>query len=363
MTRPAPLPQKRLRIGFLLADRFTLSAFANFVDVLRLAADEADNSRPILCDWSVLSHDQSPIRSSCGIRVQPDTRLRNSGGYDYLVVVGGLIGDYRPISDEALDYIRTAAAAGVPLIGLCTGVFILQEAGLLQGYRCCVSWFHHQDFLDRFDTETPVSDQIFVIDRDRMTCSGGHGAAHLAAFLVQRHIGQSAAIKSLNIMMIDDALSGERPQPGQQLAQRAADPLVKRAVLRMQQNIEMPKTIDDLARELAVPRRTLERRFRADLKRSPRQVYLELRIDKALRRLRSTSDSLTSVALACGFCDAPHLARTMKAELGLTPTEYRRAQSGHADGQYATGVLIPPPAQAGAGKPLASGETDSPAAG
>ena len=83
--------RKRLRVGFLLADRFTLSAFANFVDVLRLAADEADRSRPILCDWTVLSDDMNPIRSSCGVKVQPDTRLDRAGTYDYLVVVGGLI--------------------------------------------------------------------------------------------------------------------------------------------------------------------------------------------------------------------------------------------------------------------------------
>src|SRR5690606_22840420 len=108
-------PRKRLRIGFLLADRFTLSAFANFVDVLRLAADEADKSRPILCDWSVLSHDQSPIRSSCGIRVQPDTRLRNSGSYDYLVVVGGLIGDHLAISQATQGRINAVAATRVSL--------------------------------------------------------------------------------------------------------------------------------------------------------------------------------------------------------------------------------------------------------
>ena len=333
--------KNRLRIGFILADRFTLSAFANFVDVLRLAADEADKSRPIRCEWTVLAHDGMAIRSSCGIRVQPEIRLRNAASFDYLVVVGGLIGDYRAISNEALEYLRTEAARGVPLIGLCTGVFILQEAGLLQGYRCCVSWFHHQDFLDRFDTEMPVSDQIFVVDRDRLTCSGGHSSSHLAAFLVQRHIGQSAATKSLNIMMIEDALSGERPQPGQQLARRAEDPLVKRAVLRMQQNIEMPRTIDDLALELGVARRTLERRFQVDLKRSPQKIYLELRIEKAMLRLRTSRDPINSIALACGFCDASHLVRAMKAERGLTPNEYRQAQAGHAEPAYTTGVLIP----------------------
>lgn len=139
---PSPL-RKRLQVGFILADRFTLSAFANFVDVLRLAADDADKSRPILCEWSVLSDDMAPIRSSCGVRVQPDTRLRHAGRFDYLVVVGGLIGDDVALDAGMMDYLQVAAGSGTALVGLCTGVFILQQAGLLKGYRACVSWFHH----------------------------------------------------------------------------------------------------------------------------------------------------------------------------------------------------------------------------
>jgi len=339
---PSKSPAKRLSVAFLLADRFTLSAFANFVDVLRLAADEADHSRPILCDWVVLSDSLEAVRSSCGVRVQPEKRLRHAGRYDYIVVVGGLIGDSAALGAEAQAFLERQAAAGVPLVGLCTGVFILQRLGLLKGYRCCVSWFHHQDFLDQFEAETPISDQIFVVDRDRLTCSGGHGAAHLAAFLVQRHVGQNAAIKSLNIMMIEEAMSGERPQPGQATARRAVDALVKRAVLRMQQNLEHPKTVEDLARELGVGRRTLERRFLADLGQTPLKVYLDLRLERALQRLRGSDASVTEVALACGFCDGPHLSRTLKAERGVTPAEYRKAQAGQgrAEDQPPVGVLM-----------------------
>ncbi|MCA0961582.1 GlxA family transcriptional regulator [Salipiger bermudensis] len=342
MVSPSKTPAKRLSVAFLLADRFTLSAFANFVDVLRLAADEADHSRPILCDWVVLSESLEAVRSSCGVRVQPETRLRHAGRYDYVVVVGGLIGDSAALGAEAQAFLQRQAAAGVPLVGLCTGVFILQRLGLLKGYRCCVSWFHHQDFLDQFEAETPISDQIFVVDRDRLTCSGGHGAAHLAAFLVQRHVGQNAAIKSLNIMMIEEAMSGERPQPGQATARRAVDALVKRAVLRMQQNLEHPKTVEDLARELGVGRRTLERRFLADLAQTPLKVYLDLRLERALQRLRGSEASVTEVALACGFCDGPHLSRTLKAERGVTPAEYRKAQAGQgrAEDQPPVGVLL-----------------------
>ncbi|WP_122519862.1 GlxA family transcriptional regulator [Pannonibacter phragmitetus] len=323
MTAARTIPPARLRVAFLLADQFTLSAFANFVDVLRLAADDADKSRPILCDWTVLADRMDPIRSSCGVRVQPDTPLRRAGTFDYLVVVGGLISDRAAFGPQALGFIAETAAQGVPLVGLCTGVFTLQAAGLLQGYRCCVSWFHHQDFIDRFDNETPISDQIFVVDRDRLTCSGGHGAAHLAAFLVQRHVGQSAATKSLNIMMIEDALSGQRAQPGQMLARQARDELVKRAVLKMQQNIEQTLSVDQIAAALGTARRTLERRFQADLGQSPRRIYLEIRLDRASARLRRTEQSVTDIALACGFCDAPHLARALKAERGLTPGEIR----------------------------------------
>ncbi|TCT44918.1 AraC family transcriptional regulator with amidase-like domain [Martelella mediterranea] len=339
--------RKRLTVGFLLANRFTLSAFANFVDVLRLAADDADRSRPILCEWNVLSADMMSVQSSCGVKIQPDTRLSKRAekcDYDYIVVVGGLIGDHSALPDEAIRFLKTQAAAGVPMIGLCTGVFILQAAGLLDGYRCCVSWFHHQDFLDRFDSQQLVSDQIFVVDRDRLTCSGGHGAAHLAAFLVERHVGQSAAIKSLNIMMIDNALSGEKPQPGQLSGRSATDPLVKKTILRMQQSVEMPKTISALAKDLGVGRRSLERRFLADLGVSPSKVYIELRLDRALSLLRKTNDSVTRIALATGFCDAPHLSRTLRAEHGLSPMEYRKAQVNHSGTQdeFAVGVLLPP---------------------
>ncbi|MEM8571411.1 MAG: GlxA family transcriptional regulator [Pseudomonadota bacterium] len=320
------MPQKRLRVGFLLAQNFTLSAFANFVDVLRLAADEADRSRPIYCDWAVLSDSMEPVRSSCGVRVTPDTSLRRADAFDYIVVVGGVMSDEVALSAAERRFLTAYARTGAPLVALCTGVFILRELGLLDGYRCCVSWFHHQDFINRFEEVEPVSDRIFVVDRDRLTCSGGHGAAHLAAFLVSRHVGQSAATKSLNIMMIDDALRGDEAQPAQQIARKVTDDLVKRAILKMQQNVELPLTVTELAAGLRIGRRTLERRFLSDLGRSPSKIYLDLRLDRALTRLRKTTDTVTEVGLATGFCDGTHLARALKSERGITPAEFRRAQ-------------------------------------
>lgn len=204
----------KLNVGFILARRFTLCAFANFVDVLRLSADEGDRSQPILCGWKVLSPSMNPIASSSGVSVQPDERLGDPARFDYLVVVGGLVDEIENLHPDTTMFLRRAAAMGVPLVGVCTGTFALHQAGLMRGYQACVSWFHHADFLERFDGLEPVSDRIFVVDRDRLTCSGGISSAHLAAFIVERHLGRARATKSLHIMIIDEAMAGRSRNRG-----------------------------------------------------------------------------------------------------------------------------------------------------
>ena len=99
-------------------------------------------------------------------------------------------------------------------------------------------------------------------------------------------------------------------------------------------------TIEDIARDLGVGRRTLERHFLSDLRQSPLRIYAELRIERALLRLRSTADSTTEIALACGFCDAPHLTRVLKTERGITPAQYRRLHAGSAIMEGGNGQVV-----------------------
>ncbi|TCO70063.1 GlxA family transcriptional regulator [Rhodovulum euryhalinum] len=313
----------RLRIGFLLAPRFTLCAFANFVDVLRLAADEGDRSRPILCRWRVLSPTMEPVGSSCGVRIAPDERPGDPGRFDYIVVVGGLIDEIEKLHPDSVRFLRRAAAAGVPLVGVCTGTFILHRAGLMTGYRACVSWFHHDDFLTEFAGLNPISDRIFVVDRNRLSCSGGVSSAHLAAFLVDRHIGAAAARKSLAIMIIDEAMEADRPQPGLPLDLTTADPVVKRALLLMQQTMQAPLTVARLAERLQVSRRKLERHFQDALGLSPRAVGRKVRLAQARHLLQRTNRTISDIAAETGFCDASHLIRAFREEFGQTPEAWR----------------------------------------
>jgi transcriptional regulator GlxA family with amidase domain len=317
----------QLNVGFILTRRFTLCALGNFVDVLRLAADEGDRSRPILCSWRVLSPTLDPIASSCGIVVQPEERLGDPGRFDYLVVVGGLVDEIENLHPDTVRFLERAAAAGVPLVGVCTGTFVLHRAGLMQGYRACVSWFHHDDFLERFDGLKPVSDQIFVVDRDRLTCSGGVSSAHLAAFIVKKHLGQARAAKSLHIMIIDEAMAAEEPQPGMPLALATDDPLVRKALLAMQQSIDAPLSVGRVVAQLGVSRRKLERRFSEALGMTPLAADRVIRLEQAKHLLRTSKRSATQIATDTGFCDLPHMIRVFRAAEGVTPDVFRRSRA------------------------------------
>lgn len=324
MTRP------RLRIGFILAQQFTLCAFANFVDVLRLAADEGDRSRKIHCEWHVLSSTLKPIRSSCGIAISPQQIPSDPNDYDYIVVVGGLIDEIENLDAGDVEFLRKAAQLGIPLCGVCTGAFVLYKLELMHGYKCCVSWFHHNDFLEQFDGLQPVSDQIFIVDRDRLTCSGGASSAHLAAFLVDKHVGPAEARKSLHIMIIDDAMVAERAQPGLPIEFSTKNETVRRALLIMQQSIDTPLPISKLAQRLKVGRRTLERYFQNELGLTPAAAGKKIRMSKARLLLSKSSATISQIATETGFCDAPHFIRSFRQAEKTTPILYRELHSDQA---------------------------------
>ena len=320
-----PPQRPRLSVGFILARQFTLCAFANFVDVLRLAADEGDRSRQILCGWTVLSDTMAAVPSSSGVTVQPTERLGDPAKFDYIVVVGGLMDDTPKLDVAYTRYLRQAAAAGVPLVGVCTGAFLLHRAGLMDGYRCCVSWFHHADFLEQFEGIDPVADQIFIVDGNRLTCSGGASSAHLAAYLVEKHVGRAQASKSLHIMIIDDADLPEKPQPGVPLDLKTKDPMVRRALLIMQQNIDFPISVQELARRMGNSKRQLERHFRSALGTSPQAAFLSIRLSFAHHLVETTEKSVAQIAVDCGFCDSSHLSRMFRRRYGLTPQGVRQS--------------------------------------
>lgn len=320
----------RLRVGFILTHQFTLTAFAGFVDALRLASDDGDQSRQIRCRWTVMSASGHPVRASCGVEVLPTDGLVDPRNFDYLVVVGGLLSSGPQVDEASQRYLREAAAAGITLVGVCTGSFVLARAGLMQGRKCCVSWFHRRDLVAEFGDVEPTSDQLYLQDGDRITCSGGAGVVDLAAALIERHLGQTAARKSLRVLLVDGQRSGAAPQPMPLLAGNVADEQVKRAILIMEQNLATPRSVEKIASEAGMGARQLERRFQEQIGASPTAFYRAMRLDYGHWLIASGGRSVGDAAALAGFADSAHFAREFRKRHGRTPSSVRAVLDGQS---------------------------------
>lgn len=327
VARPRADFSPTLRVGFLPTHNFTLSALSLFVDTLRLAADEGDRSRPIRCQWSIMSAKPQPIRASCGLTINRTAPLSSPTDFDYVVVVGGILhgGDQTDI--ETIRWLKTAAAAGVTLIGVCTGSFVLSRAGLMNRRRICVSWYHVPDFADEFPDQIPVADRLYVDEGDRITCSGGAGVADLAAHLVERHIGLTPALKALHVMQVQTARGADAAQPHLPIGEGLSDERVRRALLLMEQHIADPIAVEDIAGRIELSPRQLERLFRSTLGDGPAIVYRRMRLGHARWLIENTQKNLTTVAVETGFCDASHFARQFRAAYGFSPSELRNERT------------------------------------
>jgi transcriptional regulator GlxA family with amidase domain len=312
-----------LSIGFILATNFTLSAFSLLVDVLRLAADEGDGSRPIRCRWEVMSS-RPKVRSSCNVEVSSTSTFIDPTQFNYIAVIGGILHKGPQVDDETLAYLREAAARGVTLIGVCTGSLILARAGLMKDRTCCVSWFHYEDFRSEFPDDRVTADQLFLVDRDRITCAGGSGVADLGAYLVERHLGGSTAQKCLHILLVTNARQGNDVQPQPYLSKQVSSKHVQRALLLMEQNMSSPLKISTIANRLGISSRQLDRLFQSELGDHPSQVYRRLRLRYARWLLEHTDHSITEIGHEAGFCDTAHFSRHFKEEYRIAPSRLNR---------------------------------------
>jgi transcriptional regulator GlxA family with amidase domain len=312
-----------LSVGFVLMPSFTLLPFAAFVDALRLAADQGDQSRQINCQWTVMGPTLEAIASSSGVTVQPWETYRNPVDFDYVVVVGGLLNKTLQGSQHVVDYLQKVNVAHVPIIGLCTGSFVMIRAGLMEQRRCCVSWFHYKDLTDRYTNVTPIADQLFVDDGDRITCAGGAVAADLAAYIIERHLGQNWARKSLRILVMDNPRPANALQPLPGGEYHVNNRLVGRALLLMEQNLSRSLSSDEIAARVGISKRQLERLFSRETNDSLQKFYRKIRLRYGLWLLQNTKRLITDIAQECGFADTAHFSRAFRGVFNKRPTDYR----------------------------------------
>ena len=325
--KPASKPE---HYGFLQVPNYSMIAFSSAIEPLRMANRDAGRE---LYRWSVYTIDGLPEKASNGLEVTPDGSIESADDISILFVCGGA--EIAEAWSKQLQFAlrRIAKRSGMKLGALCTGSYLLARAGLLDGYRCTIHWENIASLREDFP-EVVVTDDLFLIDRDRITCAGGQAAMDMMLKLIEsRHGNKLVTHISEQFMCERIRSSDDRQRIPLHLALGSNQPKLTEAVTLMEANIEEPISLDELSSYVGISRRQLERLFQKHLNCVPTRYYLNLRLNRARLLLLQTSKSIVDIALACGFISAPHFSKCYRDLFGIPPRDERRKLQARAAGE------------------------------
>ena len=305
--------QKTADFTFLLFDRFSNQVFANALEPLR-AANTFLGTRAF--DWSIVSLDGAPVKSSAGMTVIPDRALGPTDSGDALILLPSY--GYQTFATTSLSRrLRSAATRYHALVGLDGGSWLLAAAGLLDGRQAAI----HSDEIDAFAETFPdvdVTRQRWVDDGDRLTAGGALTAFELMMHLIARRHGTALTLRIAKLFA-----SADRESPGP-LEPQGGDRRVRRALSEMENNVETPLSVLTVASRAGCTQKDLERRFSRAFGAPPQKVYQRIRLDAARHLVEETSLTLSEVAARAGYENAAAFSRAFKATFGSSPRAMRQ---------------------------------------
>jgi len=307
------------RFGFLTLPSYSMIACANAIEALRMANRMSGTQAYA---WQIVTLDGHAAAASNGLLLTPCAMLSAADRFDIVFVVGGV--DVRNAVDRNVAAaLRRLARDGVALGALCTGTFALAEARLLHGYRCAIHWENLSAVREEFPDVDFVED-MFCIDRDRITCTGGIAPLDLMLAVIQARLGRRVASQVSAQFLIERGRSADERQPKQAPASSLVAPRpVADAVRLIEDSIEAPLSTEAVARTAGISTRQLERLFRRHLGISPAAYASAARLDRARALLRQTAMPVTDVGIACGFTSASHFSTAYRMRFGHAPRSER----------------------------------------
>jgi transcriptional regulator GlxA family with amidase domain len=251
------------------------------------------------------------------------TQRPDPGGLDTLFVGGSsppLSLDVQP----CVDWIAAISCKTRRVGGICTGVFLLAEAGLLDGRRAVTHWACCAALADRYPAIQVDADPIFVRDGPFFTSAGVTAGMDLALAMVQDDLGRDVALAVARVLVMFLKRPGGQSQFSAHLAaQLDGDGPIARIQAWILDNLGEDLTINTLARRAAMSPRSFLRSFTRETRMPPAAFVERARLDAARRQLEDSDDRLEAIAARCGFQSSEILRRLFQRHLGVNPTAYR----------------------------------------
>ena len=305
---------------FILVPGFTLLAFASAVEPLRIANQL---SQKPLYRWRILSATGEPVLSSSGIPVGVDGPIAVPDRDARLFVCAG-----NPAMAAAAPAVVAAVSRhhrfGGTVGGICTGAVALAKAGLTLGRRFTLHWENQPAFVETFPGLLPSSNR-FEVDGRIVTCGGGAASTDMMLSVIAGdHGADFAAVVS--DMCLRTVMPGMEPEQRSSLAalMSSRNPVLIATVNLMNQTIDNPLPLEEIAAAAGYSRRQMERLFRSATGSTPGNFYRGLRLDRGRNLLATTDLSLIEIANACGFDTVAHFSKSFRARFGTVPTQLKQ---------------------------------------
>lgn len=314
---------KARHIGFLIFPGFPMACLTSMIEPLR-AANEIVGAD--VFDWSLVSEDGGRIEASARVGFDPDMSLAELDVIEELYLLSGPTSEFND-AVRSNGRIRKLARHGAVVGAISGGVFPLARSGLLRGAVASVHWCYESAFAEEFP-ELKMSTDVITIDNNRATASGAAAAFDLSLHLIERALGADVATEVAcwfqHPLMRGEGVSQRKPTFAAESTNDMLPRSVSDAVALFSSHLDDPLNIADVAREVGVSVRQLERLFQKTTGASPLAYYRSLRMQKARQLLLYGSYTMTEIAAAVGYGSAFTLSKNYTEVFGIHPKEERK---------------------------------------
>ena len=245
----------------------------------------------------------------------------------------------REFPGDLLAALRRAVDRGARVLSVCSGAFILGEAGLLDGRRCTTHWRHAEELARRYPAAKVDPDVLYVDDDPVITSAGTAAGIDACLYLVRKEQGSRVANGIARRMVVPPHRDGGQAQYVDQPIAPSCDGTLRDLLEWLRAHLDQPLTVRQLALRANMSERTFARRFVQDTGTTPQRWLIGQRILLAQQLLEESDETVDAIADRAGFGNATALRHHFRAWRGTTPHAYRRLFRG--DPRGGTGGWVP----------------------
>lgn len=263
------------------------------------------------------------VRSSAGMLIET-LPLHSPGMAQTWMFVGGNHPLTATTPPDVLAFARLACTQSRRTAGVCTGAFILAQAGLLDERRATTHWAFADAMQQRHPTIQVEDDMIYLVDGPVWTCAGMTASLDLALGMVEQDLGRKVASTVAHLLVMHQRRSGGQSQHSKLLTLTPKSDRIQAALEHIQLNLAQPLSVESLAEVVHLSPRQFTRVFTAETGQSPARAVERLRVEAARLMIEQSRHPLATVARETGFRDRAHMREVFMRVLGVTPLAIRR---------------------------------------